>query len=160
MGAIVIAINAVLRFITGAKVLSFTFFTWVSSNFITFFVSIQLIVWIGSALFTILLAFFATDIISGIFDMIGLKTYIASLLNNVFDFGSAYDSLGFGNAFGTGLESALIYFNFYDFLNLLISIWFGIFALKMNIMMYRATRFSSKTAGLGSLLGGYKGPGS
>jgi len=85
MGAIVIAINAVLRFITGAKVLSFSFFTWISSNFITFFFAFQFITWIASAIFTLMLGFYGTEIISSVLDVTGVQTYVSSLLSNVFD---------------------------------------------------------------------------
>ena len=154
MGAIVIAINAVLRFITGAKVLSFSFFTWISSNFITFFFAFQFIVWIASAIFTLILGFYGTEILSTIFDMTGIQTYVSSLLANIFDFSSAINTDG--NAFGTTLEEALLYFHFYDFFNLIISLWFGIFALKLNIMVFRATRFNSAKSGILGSMSGYK----
>ena len=155
MGAIVIAINAVLRFITGAKVLSFSFFTWISSNFITFFFAFQFIVWIASAIFTLILGFYGTEILSTIFDMTGIQTYVSSLLANIFDFSSAINTDG--NAFGTTLEEALLYFHFYDFFNLIISLWFGIFALKLNIMVFRVTRFNSAKSGILGSMSGYKG---
>ena len=154
MGAIVIAINAVLRFITGAKVLSFSFFTWISSNFITFFFAFQFIVWIASAIFTLILGFYGTEILSTIFDMTGIQTYVSSLLANIFDFSSAINTDG--NAFGTTLEEALLYFHFYDFFNLIISLWFGIFALKLNIMVFRATRFNSAKSDILGSMSGYK----
>ena len=154
MGAIVIAINAVLRFITGAKVLSFSFFTWISSNFITFFFAFQFIVWIASAIFTLILGFYGTEILSTIFDMTGIQTYVSSLLANIFDFGSSINTDG--NAFGTTLEEALLYFHFYDFFNLIISLWFGIFALKLNIAVFRATRFNASKSGILGSMTGYK----
>jgi len=122
MGAIVAAINVVLRFITGAKVLSFSFFTWISSNFITFFFAFQFITWIASGIFTLMLGFYGTEIISSVLDVTGVQTYVSSLLNNVFDFGSNIDSSTNGNSFGTTLDDALLYFHFYDFFNLLISL--------------------------------------
>ena len=155
MGAIVIAINAVLRFITGAKVLSFSFFTWISSNFITFFFAFQFITWIASGIFTLMLGFYGTEIISSILDVTGVQTYVSSLLSNVFDFGNSIDVSG--NAFGTTLDDALLYFHFYDFFNLLISLWFGIFALKINIAVFRATRFNASRSGILGSMGGYKG---
>jgi hypothetical protein len=154
MGAIVVAINAVLRFITGAKVLSFSFFTWISSNFITFFFAFQFITWIASGIFTLMLGFYGTEIISSILDVTGVQTYVSSLLSNVFDFGNSIDVSG--NAFGTTLDDALLYFHFYDFFNLLISLWFGIFALKINIAVFRATRFNSSKQGILGSMSGYK----
>jgi len=156
MGAIVAAINVVLRFITGAKVLSFSFFTWISSNFITFFFAFQFITWIASGIFTLMLGFYGTEIISSVLDVTGVQTYVSSLLNNVFDFGSNIDSSTGGNSFGTTLDDALLYFHFYDFFNLLISLWFGIFALKINIAVFRATRFNSNKQGILSSMSGYK----
>ena len=156
MGAIVIAINAVLRFITGAKVLSFSFFTWISSNFITFFFAFQFITWIASAIFTLMLGFYGTEIISSVLDVTGVQTYVSSLLSNVFDFGSSIDNSTADNAFGTTLDDALLYFHFYDFFNLLISLWFGIFTLKINIAVFRATRFNSNKQGILSSMSGYK----
>ena len=155
MGAIVAAINVVLRFITGAKVLSFSFFTWISSNFITFFFAFQFITWIASGIFTLMLGFYGTEIISSILDVTGVQTYVSSLLSNVFDFGNSIDVSG--NAFGTTLDDALLYFHFYDFFNLLISLWFGIFALKINIAVFRATRFNASRSGILGSMGGYKG---
>jgi hypothetical protein len=155
MGAIVVAINAVLRFITGAKVLSFSFFTWISSNFITFFFAFQFITWIASGIFTLMLGFYGTEIISSILDVTGVQTYVSSLLSNVFDFGNSIDVSG--NAFGTTLDDALLYFHFYDFFNLIISLWFGIFALKINIAVFRATRFNASRSGILGSMGGYKG---
>ena len=155
MGAIVAAINVVLRFITGAKVLSFSFFTWISSNFITFFFAFQFITWIASAIFTLMLGFYGTEIISSILDVTGVQTYVSSLLSNVFDFGNSIDVSG--NAFATTLDDALLYFHFYDFFNLIISLWFGIFALKINIAVFRATRFNASRSGILGSMGGYKG---
>ena len=154
MGAIVAAINVVLRFITGAKVLSFSFFTWISSNFITFFFAFQFITWIASGIFTLMLGFYGTEIISSILNVTGVQTYVSSLLSNVFDFGNSIDVSG--NAFGTTLDDALLYFHFYDFFNLLISLWFGIFALKINIAVFRTTRFNSSKQGILGSMSGYK----
>jgi hypothetical protein len=39
-------------------------------------------------------------------------------------------------------------FHFFDFLNLIISLSYGIFSLKINIMIWRATRFTSAKAGI------------
>ena len=69
---------------------------------------------------------------------------------------SSIDNSTADNAFGTTLDDALLYFHFYDFFNLLISLWFGIFALKINIAVFRATRFNSNKQGILSSMSGYK----
>jgi len=101
-----------------------------------------------------MLGFYGTEIISSVLDVTGVQTYVSSLLSNVFDFGNSIDVSG--NAFGTTLDDALLYFHFYDFFNLLISLWFGIFALKINIAVFRATRFNSSKQGILGSMSGYK----
>lgn len=149
MGAIVAALGWIGRFLISGKVKAFAFFSYISSNFLTFFVAFQFIVWIGSAILTLLLAFYGTEILSSIFDITGIKDYVGGLMNQINDFGSQIDVSG--NAFGTNIQSALNYFHFFDFLNLITSLWFGIFSLKLNILVWRATRFNSAKGGLMSM---------
>lgn len=63
--------------------------------------------------------------------------------------GSSIDVVG--NAFGTDIQTALRYFHFFDFLNFITSLWFGIFSLKLNILVWRATRFNNAKGGLMSM---------
>lgn len=135
-------LKSIAGFITSGKVAIFGFFSWISANFITFFIAIQILVWIGSAIFTILLAMYGTDIIGSILDIAGIKDYMNNILNQLFQFGQNFGFLS-GNSFGVSVDEALNYFNFYQFLNFIMSLVFGIFALKINIMLYRLTRFNN-----------------
>lgn len=154
--------RSIAGFILTGKTALFGFFTWITTNFVAIFVAIQVIVWIGSAIFTILLAFFGTEIIGSILDITGIKSYMNSILNDLFQFGNHFGFLN-GNAFGSTVNDAINYFNIYQFLNFIMSVVFGIFALKINILLYRLTKFNNAKSivgtGLTSFLGGYRGPG-
>lgn len=150
MNAIVTAIGSLARFFVTGKVKLFAFFAYISSNFLTFFLAIQVLVWIGSAIFTLMLAFYGTEMILSFLDITGIKQYIGNLLDEIFEFGSDIDVAN--NAFGTDIQTALHYFRIFDFLNLMVSLWFGIFSLKLNIIVWRATRFNTTKTGLLSSL--------
>ena len=152
--------DSVLRFLNGGKVASLGFFGWVSANFLTFFIGFQLVVWILSAIFTVLLAFFGTEIISGIFDLTGISSFVNTSLSTLVNLPEKLDAVipssSLSNVgFSGSVSDAFSDFSLIPFVNFFVSFWFGVFALKINLSIFRMSRFKTGTGGVGSLLSGW-----
>ena len=109
-----------------------------SGGIVGFFIAIQGISWLLSIIIGIALAFFGSDIISFLIDLTPLRGLIDDMLSTLESFPSGFDALGFQNAFGTTFSDIVTYFNFFTILNLFITVIFGIFALKLNIIVWKA----------------------
>ncbi len=112
---------------------------WIVRFFVIAFFGMQVLAFIASLIFSVLLAVNGTDYILQLLDFTGLKDTVNYALGALASVGSDVDSVLGRNAFNTSVTNALNYFNFFPFINAVMSSLFAIFSLKLNIYIFKIT---------------------
>ncbi len=147
MGAILALIGRVFGLNLIYKLFVAGSLAWLARFFVISFFGLQVIGFIGSLIFTVLLAVNGTDYILQLLDFTGLKETVNTSLDALASVGSDVDSVLSRNAFGTSVTNALNYFNFFPFINAITSSLFAIFSLKLNIYVFKLSTAAFRGVG-------------
>ncbi len=106
----------------------------------------QGLIWFCSVALTVLIGYFASDVINYLLDIAGVKAYVNELIEPIKKAGASFNKIGLAttkdgatSALGaTNYVKVFEYFSFEKYLNYALATIFGFVALKVNIILFKA----------------------
>ncbi len=161
-------ISELLKRIFGIGVFSAAASSGGFSNFLVKMFFWQGLIWLCSLALTILIGYFASDVISYLLDIVGIQGYVNDLIEPIKKAGASFNKIGISttNVGGVAAPPSALgnvnyvkvfeYFSFEKYLNYALATIFGFVILKLNIILFKAINKASSLPGnmFGGPLGG------